>query len=129
MGVRHPSAGLCPYLFATIFNPRTTKFHGGATLGIAPAYPSTGGPQRLPSHRHSRRRGGVRRPALRDGLAGLIEEIRQLSDGFTPPAGACPTFHAFYNGLYEFEQDLHRHIHLENNILFPRAVAREATGL
>jgi regulator of cell morphogenesis and NO signaling len=44
-----------------------------------------------------------------DAAGALIEEIRQLSDGFRPPAGACPTFPAFYNGLYEFEQDLHRH--------------------
>ena len=39
---------------------------------------------------------------------------------------ACPTYHAFYAGLKEFEQDLHQHIHLENNILFPRAIAMEA---
>ena len=48
------------------------------------------------------------------------------SGNFTAPEEACPTFHAFYDGLREFEQDLHRHIHLGNNILFPRAVAMEA---
>lgn len=57
----------------------------------------------------------------------LIAEIRKLSEDFTPPAGACPTFRAFYAGLHEFEQDLHQHIHLENNILFPRAIAMEAS--
>jgi regulator of cell morphogenesis and NO signaling len=56
----------------------------------------------------------------------LLVEIRGLSNNFTTPADACPTFHAFYDGLKEFEQDLHQHIHLENNILFPRAVALEA---
>lgn len=60
-----------------------------------------------------------------DTAGAHLAEIRQLSQEFTPPAGACPTFHAFYNGMREFEQDLHQHIHLENNILFPRAIAME----
>ncbi len=58
----------------------------------------------------------------------LMAEIRELSKDYTPPAGACPTFRAFYAGLSEFEQDLHQHIHLENNILFPRAIALEASA-
>jgi len=58
----------------------------------------------------------------------LMAEIRELSKDYTPPAGACPTFRAFYAGLREFEQDLHQHIHLENNILFPRAIALEASA-
>jgi len=53
-----------------------------------------------------------------EALAG----IRSLSRGFAIPADACPSFAALYQGLEEFEQDLHRHIHLENNILFPRAL-------
>jgi regulator of cell morphogenesis and NO signaling len=52
--------------------------------------------------------------------------FRLLSQNFTPPEGARPTFHAFYNGLSDFEKDLHQHIHLENNILFPRAIYMEA---
>ncbi len=57
-----------------------------------------------------------------DAAGSLIAEIRRLSGNFTTPEDACPTFHAFYHGLREFEQDLHQHIHLENNILFPRAI-------
>lgn len=60
-----------------------------------------------------------------DAAGTLIAEIRQLSGDYTPPVGACPTFLAFYTGLHEFEQDLHQHIHLENNILFPRALQLE----
>ena len=60
-----------------------------------------------------------------DAAGGLLAEIRELSNQFTPPEGACPTYHAFYNGLAEFERDLHQHIHLENNILFPRALDLE----
>ena len=63
-----------------------------------------------------------------DAAGALMSEIRHLSEDYTPPTGACPTFHAFYNGLREFEQDLHQHIHLENNILFPRALAMEESG-
>jgi regulator of cell morphogenesis and NO signaling len=63
--------------------------------------------------------------AEHDAADGLIAGIRDLSHHFTTPTGACPTYHAFYDGLREFEQDLHQHIHLENNILFPRAIQLE----
>jgi regulator of cell morphogenesis and NO signaling len=63
-----------------------------------------------------------------DAAGELLKQIRSLSNGYTLPEGACPTFRALYSTLQEFEQDLHRHVHLENNILFPRAVRMEATG-
>ncbi|HEY5040340.1 MAG TPA: iron-sulfur cluster repair di-iron protein [bacterium] len=50
-----------------------------------------------------------------------LREARRLTGDFTPPADACPTYRAFYKGFIELESDLHRHIHLENNILFPMA--------
>jgi len=62
-----------------------------------------------------------------DTAGELLREIERLSDGFTPPVGACPTYLAFYAGLKEFQQDLHQHIHLENNILFPRAIVMEGS--
>ena len=55
----------------------------------------------------------------------LMATLRDLSHNFTTPLEACPTYHAYYDGLREFEQDLHQHIHLENNILFPRAIELE----
>jgi regulator of cell morphogenesis and NO signaling len=63
-----------------------------------------------------------------DAAGTLLAEIRSLSHNFTTPDDACPTFHAFYDGLKEFEQDLHQHIHLENNILFPRAIELEQSA-
>jgi regulator of cell morphogenesis and NO signaling len=63
-----------------------------------------------------------------DAAGTLMAEIHRLSGNFTTPEDACPTFHAFYDGLREFEQDLHQHIHLENNILFPRAIELEGLG-
>lgn len=55
----------------------------------------------------------------------LMKEIRRLSDDFTPPDHACNTYRVAYFMLAEFEADLHRHIHLENNILFPKAAMLE----
>jgi regulator of cell morphogenesis and NO signaling len=63
-----------------------------------------------------------------DEAGGLMAVMRRLSHQYTPPVEACPTYQAFYFSLREFEQDLHQHIHLENNILFPRAVAMEASA-
>ncbi|MFY9855887.1 MAG: iron-sulfur cluster repair di-iron protein [Terracidiphilus sp.] len=60
-----------------------------------------------------------------DAAGTMLAEMRRLSENFTTPADACPTYHAFYDGLKEFERDLHQHIHLENNILFPRAIEAE----
>ncbi len=52
-----------------------------------------------------------------------LEQIRELTKSYSPPAGACNTFRGLYAGLEELEKDLHWHIHKENNILFPRALA------
>jgi len=55
----------------------------------------------------------------------ILKEMFRLSDGYTPPEDACNTFRVLYGKLKEFEDDLHRHIHLENNILFPKAIEIE----
>jgi regulator of cell morphogenesis and NO signaling len=61
-----------------------------------------------------------------DSAGMLLEVMRTKSSQYTTPEGACPKYHAFFDGLREFEQDLHQHIHLENNVLFPRAIEMEA---
>jgi len=55
----------------------------------------------------------------------IFKSIAKLSNDYTPPDEACNTFRALYAKLEEFEQDLHKHIHLENNILHPKAIALE----
>lgn len=77
--------------------------------------------------------GSVARPiavmtADHDDAGALLARIRELSSGYAIPNGACPTYRALYSALEEFERDMHRHIHLENNILFPRAIAMEANA-
>ncbi len=54
-----------------------------------------------------------------------LEHIRTLTDDYTLPDDACPSFVALYDGLKALEADLHRHIHLENNILYPKAMELE----
>ena len=74
--------------------------------------------------------GSVRNPIRvmcmeHDSAGDALVQMRQLTDNYTAPDGACNTFRALYFELAEMERDLHRHIHLENNILFPRAMALE----
>ena len=53
-------------------------------------------------------------------------QIRELSSNYAHPEDACNTFKALYSELKEFEEDLHKHIHLENNILFPKSIDLES---
>jgi regulator of cell morphogenesis and NO signaling len=55
----------------------------------------------------------------------ILKTIASLSNNYTPPPAACNTYRAFYAKLEEFEQDLHQHVHLENNILFPKSLQLE----
>jgi regulator of cell morphogenesis and NO signaling len=60
-----------------------------------------------------------------DGAGEALRSMRTASNEYAAPAGACASFQALYAALAELEADLHRHIHLENNILFPRALEME----
>ncbi|GAA5482572.1 iron-sulfur cluster repair protein YtfE [Haloferula sargassicola] len=56
-----------------------------------------------------------------DDAGEALAKLRELTNGFTPPDDACNTYRALFAGLAELEEDLHRHIHLENSVLFPAA--------
>lgn len=58
-----------------------------------------------------------------------MAEIRELTEGYRLPEDACTTYGVCFQELMAFEADLHAHVHLENNILFPKAVALEKEGL
>ena len=60
-----------------------------------------------------------------DNAGELLKSIRSITRNYEAPEVACTTFRALYAALKQMEQDLHRHIHLENNILFPRALELE----
>lgn len=58
-----------------------------------------------------------------DDAGVALKRLRELTAGYQPPAEACNTYRALFAGLQELEEDLHRHIHLENSVLFPAAEA------
>lgn len=71
---------------------------------------------------------GVMR-AEHDSAGEALETMRSITSGYSLPDDACPSFRDLYLSLQGLEKDLHRHIHLENNILFPKAIdAGRAAG-
>ena len=60
-----------------------------------------------------------------DVVGEMCKKIKEISGNYTPPDDGCTTYRLSFLKLQEFENDLHRHIHLENNILFPKAVQME----
>jgi regulator of cell morphogenesis and NO signaling len=78
----------------------------------SPGFGTVENPVRMMEHEH-------------DVAGDLMLQIKNLSNDFTPPQNACTTFRLSYAKLKEFEEDLHTHIHLENNILFPAAIKLE----
>lgn len=71
-------------------------------------YPSLGGPTGILEFEH-------------EDVEHQLEGLRDLTDGYMPPPGACPALRGAIAGLAVLERDLHEHLHLENNVLFPRA--------
>lgn len=57
-----------------------------------------------------------------DHAGGLLNDIRIFSNDYTPPQDACTTYRLCFAALKAFELDLHQHVHLENNVLFPKAI-------
>lgn len=55
----------------------------------------------------------------------ILRELRTVTSDYSVPSDACISYQTLYQALEEFEKDLHQHIHLENNILFPKAVKLE----
>lgn len=60
-----------------------------------------------------------------DTAGDILRKMRLIANDYAVPEGACPSYRALYFGLEDLEKDLHQHIHLENNVLFPRAVEIE----
>jgi len=81
---------------------------------LPPPFGTVANPVRMMEHEH-------------DNAGIALRSLRDASQNFTPPADACTSFRALYAALENFEKDLHQHIHLENNVLFPRAVAMETS--
>ena len=61
-----------------------------------------------------------------DNAGKVLRDLRTVTSDYSPPADGCISYRTLYEALEAFERDLHQHIHLENNILFPRASELEA---
>ncbi len=63
-----------------------------------------------------------------DGAGYALRSLRSITGNYALPQDACISYRTLYQALQDFEADLHQHIHLENNVLFPRAIAMEGRG-
>jgi regulator of cell morphogenesis and NO signaling len=81
---------------------------------LPPPFGTVANPVRMMEHEH-------------DNAGAALKAMRETSRGYTPPSDACTSFKALYVALANFEKDLHQHIHLENNVLFPRALEMETS--
>jgi regulator of cell morphogenesis and NO signaling len=86
---------------------------GGGEQAPKPAFGTVRNPVRMMMQEH-------------DEAGQALRNLREVSSNYQVPADGCISFRTLYQGLEEFEKDLHHHIHLENNILFPRAAELEA---
>lgn len=79
-----------------------------------------------PTYHCGRLQNPIQQMAFEHENAGqALAEMHKITKDFALPSDACPTFDAVFDDLIEMEEDLHQHIHLENNILFPRAIELE----
>ena len=99
---------LFPYIVAVAHASRTDSPIPQAPFG------SIDNPIRMMEHEH-------------ESAGSAMARIRHLTGDYTPPADGCTTYRVCLQALEAFESDLHAHVHLENNILFPRARALAAT--
>ena len=94
-----------------VFFPALKRADAARTAGSAPDA----------SDRETIRASLLRLHREHEEIGTAIHEIRHLAKGYAIPEDVCNTFMLTYRKLNEFEDDLHKHVHLENNILFPKA--------
>jgi regulator of cell morphogenesis and NO signaling len=98
-------------LFPYIRQMVTAKANGTA---VQAPFGTVQNPIRMMMHEH-------------DGEGERFRKITALTDNYTPPSDACNTYKVTFSLIKEFEEDLHLHIHLENNILFPKSIEMESS--
>jgi regulator of cell morphogenesis and NO signaling len=115
------SADLMPHMMKeeNVLFPYIDRMARNVAMGLLPPVPPFGTVQHP-----------VKMMMAEHDVAGeILRKMRQLSNDFTTPPDACPSFTGLYFRLADLERDLHEHIHLENNILFPRSVRMEEAAL
>ncbi len=116
-GVQQTFAAICADLGPHLLKEENVLFPICRELAVATEPPSfhcgsVGNPIRVMGSEH-------------DAVGQLLRRLRSLTDDYVVPRDACNSYRALFAGLVELEDDLHLHIHKENNILFPMALARE----
>lgn len=99
----------------TLLFPYIKRLIQGEKISRSPALPPVGSAHRLIQEME----------AEHEAVGAVLAEIATLSQGFTPPMDACNTYRALYAFLAEFDKSTRKHVHLENNILFPKAARLE----
>ena len=97
-----------------ILFPAIVRFESMPDLAVTGTHPLVG-PITVMEHDHDR-------------AGNALEAIRSLTGGYDPPEGACPTFRGLYHGLGDLEHRMSLHVHLENDILFPKALRLGGTS-
>ncbi len=125
-GERHPSLHECRRVFAGLREELESHMAKEETVLFPMIARMEASQVIVPEHC-----GSVQNPirvmeAEHDGAGNALTILRDRTDGYTVPADACGSYRALLDGLHTLEQDLHQHIHKENNILFPRAIRLEA---
>ncbi len=98
---------LFPYIKELVSSSNKTKQNAICDFGTIK------NPIRMMEHEH-------------DVVGDIFKTMRELSNNYTPPDDGCTTYKVAFLKLNEFEADLHQHIHLENNILFPKSIKLES---
>ena len=96
---------LFPYIYGLVTD-------GEPTEKDTPCFGTVRNPVRMMMHEH-------------DQEGERFRKIEQLTDGYTPPEDACNTYRFALSGLKAFQDHLHEHIHIENNMIFPQAINLE----
>lgn len=128
-GANHPELAVTQHLFAHVSSELTSHMMKEEMIlfpYIAELEAATNSGRRAPQPAFGTIKNPVRMMEMEHEDAGnAFEQIASETSHYTPPEDACFSYKTLYSALKEFEADLHQHVHLENNILFPRAVMLE----
>lgn len=121
-GDRHPEVVTCQAVFTALRAELTLHMEKEEQILFPMIKALEGAESAPPSHC-----GGIENPIAamedeHDAAARALGQLRSLTNEYFAPAEACNTYLAWYDGLRELEADTYRHIHKENNVLFPRAI-------
>jgi regulator of cell morphogenesis and NO signaling len=131
-GERHPELLLVQQIFGDLGQELSTHLMKEEQIlfpYIAQAERSATTGEPLPHSCFGTLQNPVRMMMMEHDSAGVaVRELRQTTANYTVPADGCVSYKTLYEALQAFEEDLHQHIHLENNILFPRAMEFEGSS-